>query len=483
MKFLGNLKNEVKKLREVLKSDDVIFFDLTVGGRPATVIYVDSITDKETLAQNVIRPLSHFNGRFNVKTLCSAVELAAATSGDGADAFASAVLSGCPSFLVEGVEGFFSVDLKKFEVRAVAEPPLQTVIKGPREGFNESIKTNLSLIRRRIKTTRLTVKNTQIGRLSKTAVSVVYVQTLADEGLVADLMSRLEKIDIDAVPDSSYVAKLICDRKASLFKQVNTAEKPDVIAARLMEGRVAIIVDGSPMVLTVPYLLIEDFQNPEDYYTSTIRANATRLIRLAAVTLSVLLPAFYVASQLFHLQFIPLNFLLTIVNSIKGIPMSPSFEMFFILLIFEILNEASIRMPKYAGMALSVVGALVLGDTAVRAGIVSSPAILIMSMSAISLYTVPELVETLSLIRMLLLVIAGAVGVYGVILAIVGIVVYLCSLKSFSTPVLAPFSPVIPGDLKDTFYLGHLSEMQLRPRAIRGKNKRRIAKQMGQNAE
>ena len=463
------------KLQADEKKDDVITFEFEVQKRGAAVVYVDSITDKETLAENVIRPLSHFNGEFNVKSLSSAVELAATQACESEGELCSAVLDGKPCLLFDGLSDFFSVDLKKFDFRAVAEPPLQTVIKGPREGFNESIKTNLSLIRRRIKSPRLIIKNTVVGRLSQTAVSVAYVETLADGGLIDEVMKRLDEIDIDSVPDSSYIAKLMCQKKASLFKQVNTAEKPDVIAARLMEGRVAILVDGSPIVLTVPYLLIEDFQNPEDYYASTLRSNATRLVRLTAVTVSVLLPAFYVASQLFHLQFIPLNFLLTIVNSIKGIPMSPSFEMFFILLIFEILNEASIRMPKYAGMALSVVGALVLGDTAVRAGIVSSPAILIMSMSAISLYTVPELVETLSLIRIALLVIAGAVGVYGVILAIVALVIYLSSLESFSTPVLAPFSPLVPGDLKDTFYLGSLSEMAYRPKSIKIKNKRRYS--------
>ena len=247
-----------------------------------------------------------------------------------------------------------------------------------------------------------------------------------------------------------------------------------MVTARLTEGRIAVIVDGSPIVLTLPYLLIEDFQSPEDYYGTTTRAMLTRWVRVVAVVVSVLLPAIYVASQLFHLQFIPLNFLLTIINSIKGIPMSPSFEMFFTLIIFEILNEASIRMPKYAGMALSVVGALVLGETAVHAGIVSSPAILIMSLSAISLYTVPELVETLSVVRIVLLIFAGAAGGYGIVLAMDFIIVYLCGLENFGVPILAPMAPLVPGDLKDTLYIGYLREMEFRPNVFRPKNKRRI---------
>lgn len=475
MKISGNLKRDVGAVKKRLSSDDIKYFDFRIGGQDATVIYVDSITDKEMLGLNAIRPLSEYGGELVPKELAAAVEVPTTKTGTEMDDLIADVLGGEPAFVVDGMKGYFSCDLKKFEVRAVAEPPLQTVIKGPREGFNESIKTNISLIRRRLKTEHLKIKNLSVGKVSETAVAICYVDTIADQKLVEEITDKLEKISIDNVPDSSYIAKLLCTHKASLFKQMNAAEKPDVITARMAEGRVAIIVDGSPIVLTVPYLIIEDFQNPEDYYGMTARSNFTRWIRAAAVIFSVMLPAVYVAAQLYHLQFIPLNFLLTIVNSIKGIPMSPSFEMLFILLIFEILNEASVRMPKYAGMALSVVGALVLGDTAVQAGIVSSPAVLIMSLSAISLYTVPELVETFSVIRLILLVIAGAVGIYGVILSMVFIIAYLCSVESFGTPILAPFSPLVTEDMKDTFLIGYLPEMELRPMSLKQKNKRRFS--------
>ena len=474
MKLSGNLKKDVCALKTILDSDDMIYFDFYIGEVPAAVVYVDSVSDREMLGKQVLRPLSNYSGALTPEKLAAATEVANVKTGTDTAALVSDVLSGDPAFLVDGVKGYFSCDLKKYEVRAVAEPPLQTVIKGPREGFNECIKTNLSLLRRRIKSEKLKVKNLTVGSISKTSVSVVYIEDLADETLVKNLCESISEIEIDSLPDSSYIAKLLTSHGASIFKQTNTAEKPDVVTARLTEGRIAVIVDGSPIVLTLPYLLIEDFQSPEDYYGTTTRAMLTRWVRVVAVVVSVLLPAIYVASQLFHLQFIPLNFLLTIINSIKGIPMSPSFEMFFTLIIFEILNEASIRMPKYAGMALSVVGALVLGETAVHAGIVSSPAILIMSLSAISLYTVPELVETLSVVRIVLLIFAGAAGGYGIVLAMDFIIVYLCGLENFGVPILAPMAPLVPGDLKDTLYIGYLREMEFRPNVFRPKNKRRI---------
>ena len=223
--------------------------------------------------------------------------------------------------------------------------------------------------------------------------------------------------------------------------------------------------------MTVPYLLLEDFQSSEDYYSNTYRANVSRFLRLISVIVAVLAPAFYVSAQLFHLQLIPLNFLLTIVNSIKGIPLSPSAEMFFTLLIFEILNEASIRMPRYVGIAMSVVGALVLGDTAVNAGIISTPTILIIALSGISLYTVPDLMESLSVLRIIFLIVAGTFGGYGILLLSAGLVIYLCSLESFDVPVTSPFSPLTLNDLQDGFVMSFFDDMKKRPLSLKSKNR------------
>ena len=205
------------------------------------------------------------------------------------------------------------------------------------------------------------------------------MKNIADDGLVTTILEKLKKISIDNIPDSAYLQKLLSDRKNSLFKQIGTTEKPDIFVAKLMEGRIGIIVDGSPLALTAPFLFLEDFQNSEDYYKSPYKTNMERLLRVVSIFIAVFLPGIFVAAQLFHMEFIPLKFLLTIVSSVRGIPLSPTYEMFFTLLIFEILNEASVRMPKYVGMAVSIVGALVLGETAVQAGIVSSPTILIMA--------------------------------------------------------------------------------------------------------
>lgn len=468
-----DLTKNKKILKALLCSDDVIFFEFTAGNKNALAVYVDSITDKETLGLQVIFPLKNANVSQSVKKLAKTITCANVKTVTEIKEAANEVLNGSTVILIDGKAGGFAADVKKFDVRAIAEPPTELAIRGPRNGFIESIKTNLSLVRRYLKTTALKIETTEIGKYSSTTVAIMSIDGITDPSLVKKIKNKLENVKIDGIPDSSYVSKILYERKNSLFKQVGSTERPDVLIERMLEGRIGILVDGSPFALTVPYLLIEDFQTAEDYYISHYRANLVRALRVLAIFLSVFLPGLFVAAQLFHLQLIPLNFLLTIVNSIKGIPLSPSLEMFFLLLIFEILNETSIRMPKYVGMALAVVGALVLGETAVNAGLVSTPAVLIMAMSGISIYTVPELTETTSILRFIVLLIAGSIGGYGIVLTEAFLTCYLCASENYGVPYVAPYSPLIPNDLQDGIYMSDVTSMPLRPQALNAKNKRR----------
>ena len=396
MNLFSSLQKNTEKIKGFLTSSDVAFTSVEVGKAKGLLIFIKDVVDKNTIGDLVLRPAEKFKGKptkSNLLTIFLSPELKTVSDFDTA---LEEVLSGNAVLMVNGIDIAISFEVKKFNDRAVTEPPTSVAIKGPREGFVESITVNVSLIRRRIKSTALQFEQLSVGKHSKTTVALCYMKGFADKKLVNKLKRRIEAIDIDAIIDSSYVSKFVSEHKKSLFKQIGNTEKPDVLVSRIIEGRVAIIVDGSPIVLTVPYLLIEDFQSPGDYYASPYSATTARIIRILSVTLSVLLPAVFVAAELFHLQLIPLSFLLTIVNSIQGIPLSPSYEMFFTLMIFEILNEASVRMPKYVGMVVSIVGGLVLGETAVNAGIISPPALMIIALSGICLYTVPELEQIFS---------------------------------------------------------------------------------------
>lgn len=474
MHIKKQLNLNVEILKNKLPSEDISFLELDIGKTKATLIFVNDLTDKEHMGELVLRPAAAFKGKLTANAFFNTFLSPEKTKVYDFDSAITDLLLGNALLVADGIDFILSFGLKQFEKRAITEPPTSTVIKGPREGFVELLPVNVSLIRRRLKTPELRIENMEIGRYSKTPIAICYINGIADPEIVKKLKSNLKKIDIDAVLDSSYLSKFLGKSKTSLFKQVGNTEKPDILAAKMLEGRVAVIVDGSPIVLTVPYLLIEDFQSASDYYNSAYSATAARLLRLLSVIISLFLPALYVAAELFHLQLIPLSFLLTIVNSIKGIPLSPSYEMFFTLMIFEILNEASVRMPKYVGMVVSIVGGLVLGETAVTAGIISAPTLMIVALSGICLYTVPELEQIFSVLRIFFLVIAGSGGLYSILLGISALLIYLISFENYGAPVFAPFSPLIKEDMKDAFYKGFIREHVYRPRSIPNKNKKRL---------
>lgn len=474
MKLSKNLTENLTYLKEKLTSDDITFLNLKINYLNATLIFVNDLTDKESVGKLILEPARLVNNTPNKEQLIGLFDSPEKAEKQKLTDVIDDLLLGNAILLTDGFDFALSFGLKQFEKRAITEPPTSTVLKGPREGFVESLPVNISLMRRRIKSPDLIFENLSIGRYSKTPVAICYIRGIADKKLVKKIKNKLISIDIDAILDSSYVSKFLGEHEVSLFKQVGNTEKPDILAAKILEGRVAIFVDGSPIALTIPFLLLEDFQSASDYYNSSYSATAARILRLLSVILALFLPAFFVASELFHLQLIPLSFLLTIVNSIKGIPLSPSYEMFFTLLIFEILNEASVRMPKYVGMVVSIVGGLVLGETAVTAGIISAPTLMIVALSGICLYTVPELEQTFSVLRIFFLIVAGSFGAYGLIVASALLLLYITTFENYDTPLFAPFSPLIKEDLKDTFYKGFLTEMENRPVSIKNTNKRRM---------
>lgn len=475
-KKLGTkLPDNVKLLKDILPAEDVLVYTFrTADGKSCAAVYTDGITDKESLGELAAKPLTLAKApksREEAKKLLYFPEMKDA---DDAESAASEILAGNPALLIDGIAGAVVLGTKKIAVRAVTEPQTAITVKGPREGFIEDIKTNMGLVRRRIKSPALRLDTQEVGKYSKTVVSVVYLKGITDARIVEEIKERIAAVEIDGVPDSSYIAQFLAKKPYSLFKQVGTTEKPDVFCAKLLEGRAGVLVDGSPIALTLPYMLSEDFQSAQDYFVSPYRATITRLLRLAAVCIALFLPAFYVAAQLFKLQLLPFALLMTISGGIQGIPLSPSLELFFLLVVLEILIEASVRMPKYVALALSVIGALVLGDTAVKAGLVSSPAIIIVALSGIAAYTVPDLTGTLSVVRIAFVIVAGSIGTYGILLLTALILYYLLSSDGYGTPLLAPFSPLIRRDLKDSLLKTDIYSLRSRPAVFRGKNKTRL---------
>jgi len=380
----------------------------------------------------------------------------------------SKIVSGDIGLMIDGAEKYFVLSLRDYKIRGITEPPVSTVLRGPREGFVEDMKTNMTMLRRRFKTPDLVFDLMQIGKYSGTQIAIAYVDGIADLKIVQEIKKRISEISCDGIIDSSYIATYIEDNKYSLFSKV---EKPDIVAGKMLEGRVAIICDGSPTVLTLPFVLFEHFQSNEDYYIKSYRASATRILRVIAMIIAISLPAAYVALQEFQYHMFPLKLLVVIMNSLQGVPLTPTIEMIFLLLVFEILNEASVRMPRYVGTALSIVGAIVLGESAVSAGLLSVPTLLVTAMSTIGLYCVPDEVDSGSILRILFVGVAGVLGIFGLILAVFALFAYMVGLRNFGTSYMAPFSPMLISDMQDGITKDNLIDMKKRPFTVPTSNR------------
>ena len=473
--FSKNLQENIDAVKAILTAEDIFLFEFCCADKTAaTVIYADGITDKELLGTLAARPLAQKNAPKTLEEAQKSLLFPETKTAQSLQQVCDEILSGNPALFIDSIPGAVILGTKKISLRAVMEPQTSITVKGPREGFIEDVKTNMGLIRKRLKSPALQFETLQVGRVSQSVVVIAYLDNIADKKIVKEVRKRIQAIDIDGIPDSSYIGQFLAKKPYSLFKQIGSTEKPDILCAKMLEGRIAILVDGSPIALTLPYLLSEDFQSPQDYFVSPYRATISRILRLFAVLVSLYLPSFYIAAQLFKLQLLPFGLLMTVSGGIQDIPLSPSLELFFLLVVLEILIEASVRMPKYVALALSVIGALVLGDTAVKAGLVSSPAIIIVALSGISAYTVPDLTGTLSVIRIAFIVVAGSIGTYGILLLTALILWYLISSDSYGTPLLAPFSPLIPKDLSDSLWKTDIYDLNTRPAVLRGKNKFRL---------
>lgn len=477
--MIVNIDELEKRLKTTFsQSDDFKCRRLYVGDKKCLFAYIDGNIDKILFEQDVVRPLKNAEDfeKPYLKSLQNKVAYA-----DEIDVVPVIETPGkiacCDiAFFIEGESNAYVFSLRKPSARAIGEPPTSSVMKGPREGFIEEIKTNISLIRRRIKSPDLVTKTFQVGRYSSTTVALMYVKGIADDAIVNKLAEKINRIDVDGVVDSAYVLSFLQTRKNSFFLQAGTTEKPDVASAKLLEGRIAIIVDGSPIAVTLPYLIFEDVQDGYDYYSGDWRATMTRMFRLLGALLTVLLPGAYVTLQTYHFQLLPVKFLMTLMAATNNIPFPPAIEMLLVMTLFEVLNQASIRMPRYFGISLSVVGAIVLGDTAVKAGIISSPSVLVVALSAIGIFCVPDQVGPMSILRFLFLCVSAVTGFVGMIMLTLIIIAYLVSLDNFGTPYLAPYAPRIVPDLQDGIMKANSSSMELRPYSIPTANRRRIRK-------
>lgn len=375
-----------------------------------------------------------------------------------------AVLCGKTVLVIDGHDEAHAVCTNGWEHRTVSEPTSQTVIKGPQEAFTETIRVNTALVRKRIKHPDLRIESKELGLLTKTSVSVIYIQGIVDEGVLAELHSRLESIKIDGVLESNYVEEFIQDSTFGFFPTVNNTERPDVVAAALLEGRVAIIIDGSPHVLIVPSLFTEFMQSAEDYY-QRYDFGFSRMLRFVSFVITLLTPSIYIALTTFHQEMIPTQMLISLAAQREGVPFPAFVEAVMMEITFRLLYEAGIRMPRAVGTAISIVGALVLGEAAVEADLVSPVMVIIVSITAITsmIFPNPEVGISIRLLRFVFMGLAASFGFYGIFIGTVILVMHMCHLESFGKPYMSPLAPFRLPDQKDTLVRAPWWMMYTRP--------------------
>ena len=455
----------VEKIKNELNNNaDFICREVDCVAGTIYLLFLKSMTDKNEIAQQIIEPVAKSNTIFNFDELINKVIMSSEVEEIKINKAVECILQNKIVLIFQN--RLLAIDLEKFPARLPTEPPTSPNINGPREGFVESLKTNITLIRKRLPTTNLVIKDFVVGRETKSKVSVLYLKNIASKNVVKEILKKIENIDINGVVDSYYIAEFLKKKPKSLFEQVGYQEKPDIVVAKMLEGRVAIIVDGSPIILTLPYMVFEDLQSSNDYYTNYVYVNLIRVIRTIGIIIATIIPGLYLSIRLYSYKVLPINYVITIANSTKNLPFTPVLEIIFILLMFTILYEVSLRLPQYLGLATSIVGALVLGDTGVKAGLISPPGVIIVAVSIMAMYTVPGQASVLTVLRAIFVVIGATVGIFGIVGGIMYFINYINSLNFYETPFLAPYAPKIKSDLKDGLFKKPLICMKQQPRSI-----------------
>lgn len=382
------------------------------------------------------------------------------------------LLLGNVIYLIDGQDKGMSFGVNKWDERQVSEPIAQSIVRGPQDAFNENILTNIALVRRRIKSPALWLEMKKIGKLTKTSVAVMYMKGIANDKTVEEVRQRLKRIDIDGVLEGGNIEELIRDGGKSPFPTVFNTERPDVIAAGLMEGRIAIFVDGTPFNLLVPALFVQFFQTPEDYYNRSYMGSLIRLLRYGAFFMALLAPSIYIALTTFHQEMIPTPLLLSLAAQREGVPFPAFVEAVLMEVTFEIIREAGLRMPRAIGPAVSIVGTLVIGTSAVDAGMVSAGMVIVVSITEIASFVFPnyEMGIAVRMIRFLFMALAASFGFFGISVGLIALVLHLCSLRSFGVPYMSPLAPFIPADQKDALFRLPKWKMSSRPRLINQEN-------------
>jgi spore germination protein len=484
------LMENIEQIKRLLHSpNDLIIRIVTIGNsnHRCAIVYIDGLVDNDIvntqILNNIQLGMAQANKEIpaNDKELLIELENEILSIGElkkvqTLDAVMFAVLSGETAIFVEGTTDVLLIGTKGWASRGIEEPVSEALVRGPREGFTEDVRTNTVLIRRHIRDPNLRFENFQVGRRSKKDLFLVYIDGIVHPEIVKEVKKRLDSIDMDDAPESGFIEQWIEDSFMSPFPQILHTERPDKACASILEGKVVIILDGTPFVLIAPVTFVALIQSPEDYYERWMIGSLIRILRYVAAFISLFLPALYIALVSFHQGMIPSKLAFSIAASREGVPFPAVVEAFMMEITLELLREAGLRLPKPVGQTIGIVGGLVIGESAVQAGIVSPVMVIVVSVTAISSFAVPSYSAGIAfrMLRFLTMLTSSIFGLYGIILTYIMINVHLARLKSFGIPYTAPFSPNFKHDLKDLVIRAPLIMLSRRPQFMQTEDDNRM---------
>lgn len=491
IKNLQQLDKKISLIKEKFKdSDDLVVREFEVGNNQVykmAIIYIDGLADKKLIGEAALNNLI-LNSRIaepneikeNIKDIIinKTIAVTEIKEIDDIDEAVKNILIGETLLFIDNVKEMIVLSSRGWPTRSVSEPQTETVLRGPRDGFTETLKVNTSLIRRRIRDTNLKVKSISLGRRSKTDVAIMYIEDIVNRDVLEELKKRLDAIDIDVIQESGEVEQLIEDNWANVFPQVQHTERPDLVVSALYEGRVAVVIDNTPFVLIVPVTLNTFLQSPDDYYEKWIITSLVRIVRFVATATALLLPALYIAITSYHPDMLPTDLALYLAATRQGVPFPAFAEAFIMEATLELLREAGVRLPKAIGSTIGIVGGLVIGQAAVQAGIVSPLMVIIVAVTAISSFTTPSYSMAIGfrITRFVFMFGASILGFYGIMLVFLALLINLSNVRSFGIPYFAPLSSVGENfsDLKDTLIKAPLPSMKYRPKIYANKISKRL---------
>lgn len=458
----GNWELTVKNLSNFLeKNTDIRFRNITINGKvkvPVTLLYIEGLVSITYINDYILKPLIEYEGLSDIKGEADVIDFI----DNGGVYFLpqlktydirlviEKIIEGNTALILDESKAAFLFDTKSPERRSITETSSEFITKGSKDSFIESLVVNTATIRQRIKWPNLVIEEIVVGKLTKTQIAVIYIEGLTNKQLIEKVKERISSLNIDNVLSTSFIEEFISDNINSVFPQLFTTERPDKFCSEIVEGRVGIMIDGIPFSLIAPGTMVQFMQASDDYSHNYIIGSAIRFLRFSMLLVSLLLPCLYIAVTTFHPEMFPTALTIAIARSRADVPFPVFAETLIMLVSFEVLFEAGLRIPKPIGQAVSIIGTLVIGQAAVDAKIVSPAVIIIIAFAGIASFTIPnqDLSNAIRLWRFIIAVLGSIIGVFGLILGFIILTNHLCSLETFGIPYLSPF---VAGEDDDRF--------------------------------